>query len=110
MGEASTIVVARDDITRVEIKPQRWYVNIAVRAVRTFLQAFVGFGSILFVGMLVIDPTNYEQWLQLAFLLSFGKKVAACAVVALVIALWSVAQNLVELLTKMDVAKPELRG
>lgn len=112
----STVVVARPEnrelegATLLDIKRQSWYANVGIRAARTFLQSFVALGSILFVATMVTDLSNYEQWLQTAFLLSFGKKVLICLIVAFVTALWSVAQNLLELLTKLDSKKPELRG
>lgn len=109
---AETIVIDRDipANTAILIKPQKWYINILVRAGRTFLQSFVALGSILFAATLVVDVANYDQWLQTAFIISFGKKVLVCFVVALVTALWAVAQNLLEILTRLDETNPQMRG
>lgn len=110
MVVAKTVTIERDDIVRVEVQGQRWYTNVAVRAGRTFLQSFVAFASILLVGSLVVDASNWEQWLELTFLLSLGKKTLVCFIVALVTAFWSAIQNLLELANRMDEKKPELRG
>jgi hypothetical protein len=74
---------------------------VAIRAVRTFLQAWLGFLGASVVGVIPTDPlAPPEAWQRIA--------------IAAGLALWPAAisgiQNTLEIVSRLDVTQPELRG
>lgn len=110
--KVKTIVTDRPNeierpIEPVKVSPGH---QILVRFVRTWLQAFLGFAGLLVVGALVVDPANWMRWLEPAFLLDLGQRVAVCAIVATAVGLVSLAQNALEFLGRVDAEHPKWRA
>lgn len=74
---------------------------VAIRTLRTYLQSLLGFLGAAAIGVLPTDPTDP---------LSAWSKIVLAAGLALFPAAISLLQNLLEILTKLDVTQPELRG
>jgi hypothetical protein len=69
--------------------------------VRTYLQSLVGFLGATAMGVIPTDPTDPQTaW----------HKIVLAAGLALYPAFISLAQNALEILGKLDVSNPELRG
>lgn len=74
---------------------------VLVRTCRTYLQSLLGFLGAATIGVLPTDPTDP---------LSAWNKIVLAAGLALFPAFVAAAQNILELLAKLDVAGPEWRG
>lgn len=74
---------------------------VLVRTVRTYLQSLLGFLGAATLGVLPTDPTDP---------LSAWHKIVLAAGLALFPAFIAAAQNVLELLAKLDVKEPQLRG
>lgn len=74
---------------------------VVTRGLRTYLQALLGFLGATAIGVIPTDPVAPpEAWQRLVF----------AAGLALWPAVISVLQNVLELLGRVDVTRPELRG
>lgn len=74
---------------------------VVVRACRTYIQCLIGFLGATVAGVIPTDPlAPQDAWVKLA----------TAAGLALYPAAISALQNILELLGKMDVKEPELRG
>lgn len=74
---------------------------VAIRTARTYLQSLLGFLGAAVVGAIPTDPLDPpDAW----------AKLATAAGLALFPAVISCLQNILELLGRLDVTQPELRG
>lgn len=107
-----TVITERDGVGAqpvLVVKVSPWRI-VLTRGLRTWLQSFLGFAGLLVVGSLVIDPADWAKWITAAYLIELGQRTLACVVVASAVALVSVCQNALELITRLDERAPELRG
>jgi len=74
---------------------------VAVRTLRTYLQSFLGFLGATVIGAIPTDPLDPQTALQ---------RIVLAAGLALFPAFVSLVQNLLEILARLDVTQPELRG
>lgn len=108
---ASTVIVARPEnrpaevMPRLELKRQSWYVNVAVRAARTWLQVFTAL-----MGAALVVPAVIPSELRGFVLMPIIDQMIIAAQFALLPTFMAVLQNLGELLGRLDVSHPEARG
>ncbi len=74
---------------------------VAIRTVRTYLQSLLGFLGATAIGAIPSDPLDPQN---------AGQRILLAAGLALFPAFVSLVQNILELLAKLDVTQPELRG
>lgn len=102
---ATVVVDRRGEERPVEVRVQAWWLNIAVRAGRTFLQVFLAL-----IGGAQIVPAAIPDSMAGFVLLPFAQQAAVAAQLALLAAVVATLQNLAEILSRLDVGAPELRG
>lgn len=80
-----------------------WWQMIGVRALRVYLQSLLGFLTAATTGLA-------QQFGVQTPVGDFGHLFLSCAGLALAPAAFSLLQNSIELLTKLDTSKPQLRA
>ena len=99
-------------VADVEVVSMSWWKQVLIRTARTYLQSVLGTITALSAGPAVIGATVSIQAADAMRLAieQFGGVIASALVLAIMPAVITLIQNLIELLTKLDTSNPKFRA